>query len=111
MYWAGPDAKGLEAAELGPPPFTYEVEVILDGVHHVATATWPDDEIVGEEPAVLLEFSPELPAQYTLPSGQQPRSIDLAGNVISSPSEARTVMTALAEVGVAARLLSSSSTP
>jgi hypothetical protein len=62
VYWDGPDAMGLTAARLGEPPFTYEVELILDGVHHMATATWPDDEIPGEEPAVLLEFSPALPA-------------------------------------------------
>lgn len=62
VYWDGPDAKGLAAAELGDPLFTDEVEVILDGVHHMATATWPDDEIKGEEPAVLLDFLPALPA-------------------------------------------------
>ncbi|MEX0985704.1 MAG: hypothetical protein WD096_11745 [Actinomycetota bacterium] len=62
VYWDGPDAKGLAAAELGEPPFTYEVEIFLDGVRHVATARWPNDEIEGEEPAVILGFSPPLPA-------------------------------------------------
>jgi hypothetical protein len=62
VFWDGPDAKGLAAAELGQPPFTYEVELILDGVHYFASAAWPDDEIAGEEPAVLLHFSPALPA-------------------------------------------------
>jgi hypothetical protein len=62
VYWDGPDAKGLAAARLGDPPFTYEVELILEGVHHRATAIWPDDEIKGEEPAVLLDFFPALPA-------------------------------------------------
>ncbi len=62
VFWDGPDAKGLAAAELGEPPFTYEVEIFLDGARHVATATWPDDEIEGEEPAVILDFSPPLPA-------------------------------------------------
>jgi hypothetical protein len=62
VFWDGPDARGLAAAELGEPPFTYEVELILDGVRHVATATWPDDEIEGEEPAVRLDFFPALPA-------------------------------------------------
>jgi hypothetical protein len=62
VYWDGPDAKGLEAAGLGEPPFAYEVEVILDGVTYTATATWPGDQIPGEEPAVLLEFTPALPA-------------------------------------------------
>ena len=62
VYWDGPDAKGLAAAALGDPPFTYEVELILDGSRYVATAKWPSDEIKGEEPAVLLEFIPVLPA-------------------------------------------------
>lgn len=61
-YWDGPDERGLAAAALGEPPFTYEVEVVLDGSRHTATATWPDDQIVGNEPSVALEFAPPLPA-------------------------------------------------
>lgn len=61
-YWDGPDEEGLAAAALGDPPFTYEVEVVLDGSRYVATALWPDDEIVGNEPSVELKFSPALPA-------------------------------------------------
>jgi hypothetical protein len=41
VYWTGPDAKGKEAAALGDPPFTYTVELTLDGTAYVATATWP----------------------------------------------------------------------
>jgi hypothetical protein len=62
VYWDGPDAKGLEAAGLGEGPFTYRVEVVLDGARHVAEAEWPADEIRGNEPSVALEFSPRLPA-------------------------------------------------
>lgn len=62
VYWDGPDDKGVEAAALGTEPFTYEVEVVLDGARHTATATWPGDEIAGNEPSVALEFSPPLPA-------------------------------------------------
>jgi hypothetical protein len=62
VYWDGPDAKGLAAAELGDPPFTYEVELILDGAVYHATAVWPRDQIVGDEPSVKLDFSPALPA-------------------------------------------------
>jgi hypothetical protein len=61
VYWDGPDAKGLEAAGLGKGPFTYRVEVVLDGSGHVAEAEWPRDEIEGNEPSVTLEFSPALP--------------------------------------------------
>jgi hypothetical protein len=62
VYWDGPDAKGLEAARLGEGPFTYRVEVVLDGSRHVAEAEWPADEIRGNEPSVGLEFSPGRPA-------------------------------------------------
>ncbi|HEX9993974.1 MAG TPA: hypothetical protein VGB14_13680 [Acidimicrobiales bacterium] len=62
VYWDGPDADGLAAAALGDPPFTYEVEVVLDGTRHRATAVWPDDQIEGNEPSVALAFDPALPA-------------------------------------------------
>ena len=62
MYWDGPDDIGGEAAQLGDAPFRYEIEVILDGKRYEATATWPDDEIKGNEPSVALDFSPELPS-------------------------------------------------
>lgn len=62
IYWDGPDDKGRQAAGLGEGPFTYEVELTLDGESYFATARWPDDEIEGNEPSVRLLFSPELPA-------------------------------------------------
>jgi hypothetical protein len=62
LYWDGPDQPGLEAAALGAAPFTYDVLVSLDGVPYAATAIWPDDEIAGNEPSVLLDFTPALPA-------------------------------------------------
>jgi hypothetical protein len=62
VSWDGPDGKGSAAAALGDPPFTYAVELFLDGNRYVATATWPADEVKGEEPGVLLDFVPALPA-------------------------------------------------
>jgi hypothetical protein len=62
VYWDGPDNKGLAASALGGDTFTYEVELVLDGVRYVGTGTWPDDEIVGNEPSVALDFMPQLPA-------------------------------------------------
>jgi hypothetical protein len=62
VYWDGPDDEGLAAAALGEAPFTYEVELVLDGERYVATATWPADEIAGNEPSVALHFTPSLPA-------------------------------------------------
>jgi hypothetical protein len=35
---------------------------VLDGVRYVAVADWPDHEIVGNEPSVALDFTPDLPA-------------------------------------------------
>jgi hypothetical protein len=62
MYWDGPDGRGLAAAALGNGPFTYEVELSVDGDRYAATATWPTDEIPGNEPSVALDFTPDLPA-------------------------------------------------
>jgi hypothetical protein len=56
-----PDALAKQAAQLGDFPFTMRVELTLDGVTYVATATYPDDEIPGQEPAVALAFDPPLP--------------------------------------------------
>jgi hypothetical protein len=35
---------------------------VLDGARNVATASWPADVIVGNEPSVALAFTPDLPA-------------------------------------------------
>jgi hypothetical protein len=67
VYWDGPDAKGLEAAALGEGPFDYRVELELDGMRYVAVATWPADEIAGNEPSVALHFTPSLPGLSQAP--------------------------------------------
>lgn len=62
LYWDGPDDMGLRATELGEGPYRYTVVVVLDGKRYKAEATWPDDEIKGNEPSVSLDFTPALPA-------------------------------------------------
>lgn len=62
VYFDGPEARAKEAARLGGFPFTTTVRLTLGGVVHTATATYPDDEIEGNEPSVALEFEPALPA-------------------------------------------------
>ncbi len=62
LYWDGPDQPGLDAAALGPGPFSYDVVITLDGVEYTATAVWPDDEIERNEPSVTLDFTPSLPS-------------------------------------------------
>jgi len=61
LRFDGPDAQGLEAAASGPPPFDYEVQLVLDGVEHRATATWPPDEVPDGGPSVELDVAPPLP--------------------------------------------------
>jgi hypothetical protein len=57
-------ASGLEASGLGPAPFTYRVDLVLDGITYVGTATWPDDEVDRFHGYSKLTFDPPLPA-YT----------------------------------------------
>lgn len=38
VYWDGPDDEGLAGAGLGDRPFTYGVELVLDGERYVASA-------------------------------------------------------------------------
>ena len=61
LYWDGPRDQGQAAAALGASPFTYQVALLLDGTRYTATAKWPDDQIVGNEPSVSLRFDPPLP--------------------------------------------------
>jgi hypothetical protein len=61
LSWDGPDDRGKAAAKLGSEPYTYDVVLILDGVRHVARASWPAAQIVGNEPSVALTFEPPLP--------------------------------------------------
>jgi hypothetical protein len=62
LFWDAPDDQGVQAAQLGPAPFSYDVVLILDGVRYEATARWPDDQIPDNEPSVALNFQPPLPA-------------------------------------------------
>ena len=63
VYWGGPDDQGLAASALDDQgPFTYDVVLVLDGIRYSATATWPTDVIIGNEPSVALDFQPSLPA-------------------------------------------------
>ena len=52
--------KTLKAAKLGDFPFTYDVQLTLDGETYRATATYPDDA-EDQSIAVPLEFEPSLP--------------------------------------------------
>jgi hypothetical protein len=62
IHFAGPDEQGQQAAALGSAPFTYDVDLVLDGRRHTATATWPTDVPADRSPSVPLDFDPPLPA-------------------------------------------------
>lgn len=53
---------GSAATDLGPGPFTYTVELVLDGTAFTGTGTDPDDVIRGSEPYVRLTWDPPLPS-------------------------------------------------
>lgn len=62
LFFRGEEAPAQQAARLGPPPFTYEVLLTLDGKRYVGTAVWPRDEKKSEAPNTVLTFDPPLPA-------------------------------------------------
>jgi hypothetical protein len=53
--------QGDRAARLGPPPFRYDVTLVLDGTTYRGTATWPDDVDPACSPCTRLRFTPPLP--------------------------------------------------
>ncbi|UNK71804.1 hypothetical protein [Microbacterium sp. H1-D42] len=60
LRFAASEAEGRAAAALGGFPFTYRVELTIDGETHVGTGTYPDDA-PPRELAVPLSFEPPLP--------------------------------------------------
>jgi hypothetical protein len=62
LFFRGGEDPAQQAAQLGPPPFTYQVQLILDGRRYLGTAVWPRDEKPDEAPNTVLSFDPPLPA-------------------------------------------------
>jgi hypothetical protein len=54
--------KGLAATRIGEGPFTYTVQLTLDGRTYVGTARWPADEVPDLAPHVPLTWEPALPS-------------------------------------------------
>ena len=52
----------LSYTTLTDATYSYEVELVLDGQRYVATASWPQDQIEGNEPSVALDFTPDPPS-------------------------------------------------
>lgn len=53
---------GKAVAGLGPPPYRYDVRLVLSGVTYRGTGVWPRDEIRDCSPCTRLVFDPPLPA-------------------------------------------------
>ena len=53
---------GKAVAALGPPPYRYDVRLVLGGVTHRGTGVWPQDVIRDCSPCTRLVFDPPLPA-------------------------------------------------
>ena len=64
LFFEGEQGPAQQAAQLGPPPFTYKVLLTLNGKGYLGTAVWPRDERADEAPNTVLTFDPPLPA-YT----------------------------------------------
>ena len=62
LFFRGEEDPAQQAAQLGPPPFTYHVQLSLDGKRYLGTAVWPRDEKPDEAPNTVLTFDPPLPA-------------------------------------------------
>ncbi|QLQ09374.1 MAG: hypothetical protein HZY75_01985 [Nocardioidaceae bacterium] len=56
---------GSAATLIGPGPFTYTVDLVLDGKHYTGTGRYPDDIQKDNEPNVTLNWDPPLPS-YTI---------------------------------------------
>jgi hypothetical protein len=61
VFFRGEDAMSAGLLDLGALPYTYSVELTLDGERYTGTAVYPDDEIKGLEPYATLTFDPPLP--------------------------------------------------
>jgi len=64
LWFTAPDRLGRQATSLGPGPFTYTVELDLDGTTYTGVGEWPTDETEDIAPHVPLTWTPALPA-YT----------------------------------------------
>jgi hypothetical protein len=62
LYFTASDDEGRRATELGAGPFTYDVELVLDGTTYHGLGEWPTDESDDNAPFVPLTWTPELPA-------------------------------------------------
>ena len=61
VWFRGRERASAGVGDLGPPPYQYTVDLVLDGARYEGRGVWPRDEQNGNEPYVTLQFSPPLP--------------------------------------------------
>ena len=61
VSFIGPSEVGQQAARLGPPPFRYDVTLVLDSATYRGTGSWPGDVDADCSPCTRLRFTPPLP--------------------------------------------------
>ena len=62
LWFTAPRSDGLAATRIGAGPFTYTVDLTLDGTTYQGVGTWPTDETPDAAPHVPLTWTPELPS-------------------------------------------------
>ena len=61
VFITSPSEQPWPTPDLGPGPYRYRVELVLDGTTYVGTAVWPRDQRADEAPNTDLRFVPPLP--------------------------------------------------
>ena len=64
LYFSGQAAAGqaVDLPDLGEPPYSYEVHLVMDGRSYTGTGRWPDDLTPPSSNSLELTWSPPLPA-------------------------------------------------
>lgn len=67
VYFNAPNNVAERATELGPPPSTYDIVMVLDGQRYESRALWPHDETAGFYSGTEFRFTPPLPSLQPRP--------------------------------------------
>lgn len=61
LWFTAPESAGRRAAEIGPGPLRYTVELVLDGATYTGRGSWPSGVDPEVAPHVPLRWTPALP--------------------------------------------------
>ncbi len=62
LFFTAPREDGLAATRIGTGPFTYTVDLTLDGATYQGVGAWPTDQTPDAAPSVPLTWTPGLPS-------------------------------------------------